>query len=164
MWVRTFWLRKKMWVRKLWVQWVNVKVLAWRTPDGEKTRHDTMSWLWQYLRYSPKTAERICISQWVILNKTHNCQANLSPTGSTIVRIYFIFLFIAIETRIFDVGTKWNYVHNVLIAIYPCFKFHEKILRTFKVIAGFRKVWQTDWLTNWRTHRVQTISPLRWNR
>jgi hypothetical protein len=34
------------------------------------------------------------------------CQANLSPTGSTIVRIYFIFLFIAIETRIFDVGTK----------------------------------------------------------
>jgi len=34
------------------------------------------------------------------------CQANLSPTGSTIVRIYFMFLFIAIETRIFDVGTK----------------------------------------------------------
>jgi hypothetical protein len=34
------------------------------------------------------------------------CQANLSPNGSTIVRIYFILLFIAIETRIFDVGTK----------------------------------------------------------
>ena len=39
------WVRKK-WVRKnMWVQWVHVKVLAWRTPDGEKTLHDTMSLL-----------------------------------------------------------------------------------------------------------------------
>ena len=50
-WVRkTFGYEKYLgtnkWVRKkLWVQWVHVKVLAWQTPDGEKTRHDTMSWL-----------------------------------------------------------------------------------------------------------------------
>ena len=50
-WVRKTLGTKNIWVqtngyeKKLWVQWVHVKVLAWQTPDGEKTRHDTMSWL-----------------------------------------------------------------------------------------------------------------------
>ena len=56
----------------------------------------------------------------------------------------YIYIFVAIATRILDVGTKWIDVHNLHIAICPCFKFHEKIWRTFKVIAGSRKVWLTD--------------------
>ena len=76
-------------------------------------------------------------------------------------------LFVAIATTIFDVGTKWNDVHNVHIAIYPCFKFHEKIWRTFKVIAGSRKVWQTDSQTDSQTdaqsanHKSPPVKPVK---
>jgi len=42
---KNIWVQTNGYEKKLWVQWVHVKVLAWQTPDGEKTRHDTMSWL-----------------------------------------------------------------------------------------------------------------------
>ena len=61
---------------------------------------------------------------------------------------HFQFLFVAIATTILKAETKWNDVHNLPIAIYPCFKFHEKIYKTFKVIAWSRKVWRTDRLTD----------------
>ena len=44
--------------------------------------------------------------------------------------------FVAIATKIRDIGTKLNHVHNLHIAIYPCSVFHCKMFSTSKVMAG----------------------------
>jgi hypothetical protein len=45
-------------------------------------------------------------------------------------------LFVAIATRIFNIGRKEKDVHNLHTAIYPYIKFHKNIFSTFQVIAG----------------------------
>jgi hypothetical protein len=45
-------------------------------------------------------------------------------------------IFVAIATRMFNIGRKEKDVHNLQTAIYPYFKFHENIFSTFCVIEG----------------------------
>jgi hypothetical protein len=45
-------------------------------------------------------------------------------------------LFVAIATRIFNIGRKEKDEQNLHTAIYPYIKFHIKIFSTFCVIAG----------------------------
>jgi hypothetical protein len=59
-------------------------------------------------------------------------------------------LFVAIATRIFNIGRKEKDVHNLHTAIYPCIKFHKNIFITFQVIAGSSFV---DGGTDGRTDR-----------
>jgi hypothetical protein len=56
-------------------------------------------------------------------------------------------LFVAIATRILNIGRKGKEVHT---AIYPEIKFHKNIFSTFCVIAGSSFV---DGMTDRRTER-----------
>jgi hypothetical protein len=65
-------------------------------------------------------------------------------------------LFVAIATRIFNIGRTEKDVHNLLTAIYTYIKFHKNILSTFCVIAGSsfvdgRTDGRTDGQTDGRT-------------
>jgi hypothetical protein len=63
---------------------------------------------------------------------------------------HIFILFVAIATRIFNIGRKEKDVHNLHTAIYPYTKFHKKIFSTFQVLAGSSFV---DGRTDWRTDR-----------
>jgi hypothetical protein len=47
-------------------------------------------------------------------------------------------LFVAIATRIFNMGRTEKDVHNLQTATNPYFKFHKNIFSTFSVITGSR--------------------------
>jgi hypothetical protein len=64
-------------------------------------------------------------------------------------------LFVAIATRIFNIGRKEKDVHNLHTAIYPYIKFYKNIFGTFCVIAGSSFV---DGRTDGRTDGLAELS------
>jgi hypothetical protein len=67
---------------------------------------------------------------------------------------HILSLFVAIATRIFNIGRKKN-VHNFHTAIYPYIKFHKNIFSTFQVIAGSSFVdGRTDRQTDGRIRKI----------
>jgi hypothetical protein len=53
-----------------------------------------------------------------------------------VLNLPYFSLFIAIATRIFNIGRKEKDVHNFHSAIYPYVKFQKNVFSTFCVIAG----------------------------
>ncbi|KAH3771053.1 hypothetical protein DPMN_172353 [Dreissena polymorpha] len=63
-------------------------------------------------------------------------------------------LFVAIATTILDIRTELNDVHNLHIAICPCFKFYENNMKSLKLSQDPEKCDRlTDSLTDGHTER-----------
>ena len=94
-----------------------------------------------------KNQQREVIQKWgkvklsflvcaLLLHVLYQCMQfskNQMKDESTVVlfNFWYFSLFVAIATRFHDISTKQKNVHNLHIAIYPYFKFHEKIPSTF---------------------------------